>query len=112
MQIVAAELDTDNLKLDDLGGAAGTTIGAELEAIMLTGTCIDVSFARNGDPYPRGTQLILQDSAGRALQDTLVMSNLGYFQLKTAPGMLMLGPSLCPESDLLCACQHAPVIMC
>ena len=61
-------------------------IGAELEAIMLTGACIDTAFERSEELHPRGTQLVLQDSRSKSLQDTVVMSNLGYFQLKTTPG--------------------------
>lgn len=43
---------------------------------------------------PRGVQLHLGSSKQPHLQDTLVMSNLGYFQLKSAPGAwtLQLAP--------------------
>lgn len=43
---------------------------------------------------PRGVQLHLGNSNQSHLQDTLVMSNLGYFQLKAAPGAwtLQLAP--------------------
>lgn len=91
LQVTHAELDTDNLKLDDLGDAQGTEIGLELEAIMLTGSCIDTAFESSESLHPRGTQLVLQNSQSQPLQDTLVMSNLGYFQLKTVPGNLCCG---------------------
>lgn len=44
--------------------------------------------------YPRGVQLHLGSCKQPHLQDTLVMSNLGYFQLKSAPGAwnLQLAP--------------------
>ena len=44
--------------------------------------------------YPRGVQLHLGSRKQPRLQDTLVMSNLGYFQLKSAPGAwtLQLAP--------------------
>lgn len=44
--------------------------------------------------YPRGVQLHLGSRKQPHLQDTLVMSNLGYFQLKSAPGAwtLQLAP--------------------
>lgn len=44
--------------------------------------------------YPRGVQLHLGSPTQPHLQDTLVMSNLGYFQLKSAPGAwtLQLAP--------------------
>lgn len=35
---------------------------------------------------PRGVQLHLGSKSQPHLEDTLVMSNLGYFQLKAAPG--------------------------
>jgi UDP-glucose:glycoprotein glucosyltransferase len=87
LQVVSADLDTDNLKLDDLGDAPGMEVRVELEAVMLTGACIDTAFEKSEDLHPRGTQLILQDSHAKPLQDTLVMQNFGYFQLKTSPGV-------------------------
>ena len=43
---------------------------------------------------PRGVQLVLGTPQQPALVDTIVMSNLGYFQLKAAPGAfdLQLAP--------------------
>jgi UDP-glucose:glycoprotein glucosyltransferase len=35
---------------------------------------------------PRGVQLWLARGRQRHLRDTLVMSNLGYFQLQASPG--------------------------
>lgn len=43
---------------------------------------------------PRGVQLHLGDVSRPHVSDTLVMSNLGYFQLKSAPGVWSL--SLAP----------------
>jgi hypothetical protein len=40
---VRAEYDLDNLRLGDLGAATTLDVGFELEALMLTGSCIDVS---------------------------------------------------------------------
>lgn len=37
--------------------------------------------------HPRGVQLQLGTESQPAVVDTLVMSNLGYFQLKAAPGV-------------------------
>ena len=105
-QVVSTELDTDNLKLDDLGDAPGMEIGAELEAIMLTGACIDTAFETNEELHPRGTQLLLQDSRSKPLQDTIVMSNLGYFQLKTAPGGPLLSWHACCRT-VQCRSIHA-----
>lgn len=39
---------------------------------------------------PRGVQLHLGTAAQPRLVDTLVMANLGYFQLKAAPGVFAL----------------------
>ena len=39
---------------------------------------------------PRGVQLVLGTEQEPALVDTLVMSNLGYFQLKARPGAFAL----------------------
>jgi UDP-glucose:glycoprotein glucosyltransferase len=39
---------------------------------------------------PRGVQLILGTEQEPAMVDTIVMSNLGYFQLKARPGAFLL----------------------
>lgn len=41
----------------------------------------------NTNQPTRGLELILGDSVQPHLQDTLVMTNLGYFQLKANPGV-------------------------
>ena len=76
-QVVSTELDTDNLKLDDLGDAPGMEIGAELEAIMLTGACIDTAFETNEELHPRGTQLLLQDSRSSPCRTPSLCRTLG-----------------------------------
>lgn len=86
MQVAEAPLDTDNLKLAQLGEQATLEIALRLEALLLTGTCIDITATQQKDFYPRGTQLVLGSVADPAGQDTLVMSNLGYLQLKSQPG--------------------------
>jgi UDP-glucose:glycoprotein glucosyltransferase len=50
--------------------------------VLITGSCEDVT---SRDP-PNGLQLLLGTSAQPHVTDTLVMSNLGYFQLKATPG--------------------------
>lgn len=47
---------------------------------------------------PRGVQLWLGTGTAPHMKDTLVMSNLGYFQLKAAPGAWNL--SLAPGAPL------------
>ena len=51
--------------------------------VLITGACEDVS---SNDP-PSGLQLLLGTATQPHRTDTLVMSNLGYFQLKAAPGV-------------------------
>lgn len=159
---MAAEHDLDNLRLEELGpGRPAMETLFELEALMLTGMCLDLSslaarlreqvceasgvgprgwqcggWADSGtcwvqppeaclqlpagqlscappcaahlQIHPRGVQLqLLPLSAppeARPLVDTLVMSNLGYFQLKSGPGLwkLKLAPGGLP---LLLACS-------
>jgi len=87
-----APADLDNIRLTDL---PGDHLYAEyaLEHIVVTGGCMDVT---QGQP-PRGLELVMAHAASPAdRQDTLVMSNLGYFQLKGNPGVWRL--SLKPGS--------------
>ncbi len=49
----------------------------ELEALLVTGSCVDVAPVKREDVHPRGVQLALGTPGGAALVDTLVMSNLG-----------------------------------
>ena len=63
----------------------------ELEALLVTGTCVDFAAASHAELYPRGAQLVLGSPGGSRLEDTLVMSNLGYFQLKAKPGVRTVG---------------------
>ncbi|EFN52002.1 hypothetical protein CHLNCDRAFT_59065 [Chlorella variabilis] len=104
---VQAEADLDNLRLEELGpGVAAAEAVFELEALMLTGMCLDLASlaARMREQiHPRGVQLQLQalsaPEAAPPLVDTLVMSNLGYFQLKAGPGLwkLKLAPGRSQE---------------
>lgn len=77
--------DLDNVILRDMAGG-GSTLHAEyvLQSLIVEGSCVD----ENEDP-PQGLQL--QMSKAPLHVDTLVMSNLGYFQLKTpTPGRWLL----------------------
>ncbi|ESN93236.1 hypothetical protein HELRODRAFT_115758 [Helobdella robusta] len=58
----------------------------ELEKLLLEGHCYDVV---SGNP-PRGLQFVLGTNSTPALVDTIVMANLGYFQLKASPGLWYL----------------------
>lgn len=77
--------DLDNVILRDMAGG-GSTLHAEyvLQSLIVEGSCVD----ENEDP-PQGLQL--QMSKPPLYVDTVVMSNLGYFQLKTpTPGRWLL----------------------
>lgn len=84
--------DLDNLKLIDVPESVAYA-EFELEAIMLTGACSDKTDSARGAP-PRGLQLHLGTLQQPHVVDTLVMANLGYFQLKAGPGLWQL--SLAP----------------
>lgn len=87
VQVTDAELDLDNLQLSQLGTSSALHVSAGLEALLISGSCIDVAATSNAGLHPRGVQLALNSQAEPHVQDTLVMSNLGYFQLKAGPGV-------------------------
>ncbi|KAI8470132.1 MAG: hypothetical protein J3K34DRAFT_469371 [Monoraphidium minutum] len=82
--------DLDNLRLADVPEAVAYA-EYELEAVMLTGSCTEaLGQGRRGAP-PRGLELQLGTPATPRIEDTLVMSTMGYFQLKASPGLWQLG---------------------
>ncbi|EDW79389.1 uncharacterized protein Dwil_GK20450 [Drosophila willistoni] len=80
VEAVRAVYDLDNIKLRDIGGPVHSEF--DLEYLLLEGHCFD---AGSGAP-PRGLQLVLGTKTQPTLVDTIVMANLGYFQLKSNPG--------------------------
>lgn len=80
VEAVRAVYDLDNIKLTDIGGPVHSEF--DLEYLLLEGHCFDAS---SGAP-PRGLQLVLGTQSQPTLVDTIVMANLGYFQLKANPG--------------------------
>lgn len=80
---VIAIHDLDNIILQKLSGKTMTAV-FELEALVVTGQCYE-----NGEP-PRGLQLLLGTRFAPHMVDTIVMANLGYWQLKAAPGVMTL----------------------
>lgn len=97
VESVSTPYDLDNIHLDQVDGP-GIFADFELEHLLLEGHCFEQS---TGNP-PRGLQFILttnitaQQAATNKLvdnqqltkeQDTIVMANLGYFQLKANPGV-------------------------
>ncbi|KDP38843.1 hypothetical protein JCGZ_05000 [Jatropha curcas] len=86
---VIAVHDLDNILLENLGDTRTLQAVFELEALVLTGHCSE----KDQDP-PRGLQLILGTKSTPHLVDTIVMANLGYWQMKVSPGVwyLQLAP--------------------
>lgn len=84
VQAVRSPHDLDNIHLQEVSGVV--TAEYELEHLLLEGHCFDLS---TGQP-PRGLQFTLGTSREPLLHDTIVMANLGYFQLKANPGAWIL----------------------
>ncbi|KAG0339474.1 hypothetical protein BG000_002022 [Podila horticola] len=78
--------DLDNLKLSSLTGSSritGVQAKFELQHILVEGFARDIS----QKVPPKGAQFILGTKAEPHVADTLVMANMGYFQLKANPGV-------------------------
>ncbi|KAG0222421.1 hypothetical protein BGW42_006609 [Actinomortierella wolfii] len=78
--------DMDNLKLASLSGAArreGVEADFELQHILVEGFARDIT--RRAPP--KGAQFLLGTKTEPHVVDTLVMANMGYFQLKANPGV-------------------------
>ncbi|KAK1548954.1 hypothetical protein Q3G72_001893 [Acer saccharum] len=95
---VIAIHDLDNILLENLGDTRTLQAVFELEALVLTGHCSE----KDHEP-PRGLQLILGTKSSPHLVDTLVMANLGYWQMKVFPGVwyLQLAPGRSSELYVL-----------
>lgn len=84
VEVVRSVYDLDNIKLSDINGPVHSEY--ELEYLLLEGHCFDSS---SGSP-PRGLQFTLGTKDTPIIVDTIVMANLGYFQLKANPGAWVL----------------------
>ena len=83
-----ANMDLDNILLTNLeDNQSGVSAVYELESILIEGHCLDSS---NRSP-PRGLEFEISSPSNSEKKDTLVMANLGYFQLKAHPGVWRLG---------------------
>merc|ERR1711871_78196 len=71
--------DTDNILLSKAPN--GVYVEPEFENLLVTGNCDDLTHGRP----PSGLQLEMTN--GYTAVDTLVMQNLGYFQMKGNPGV-------------------------
>ncbi|XP_039598416.1 UDP-glucose:glycoprotein glucosyltransferase 1-like, partial [Polypterus senegalus] len=79
VEAVRSSYDLDNIHLKEIDGLVRAEY--ELGHLLLEGHCFD---ATNGQP-PRGLQFTLGLKSNLLIQDTIVMANLGYFQLKSQP---------------------------
>lgn len=95
---VVAIHDLDNILLENLGDVNTLQAVFELEALLLTGHCTE----KDHEP-PRGLQLILGTRRIPHMVDTLVMANLGYWQMKVSPGIwyLQIAPGRSSELYML-----------
>lgn len=82
--LIRSVYDLDNIRLSDIGGPVHSEY--ELEYLLLEGHCFDTT---TGSP-PRGLQFVLGTKEQDVIVDTIVMANLGYFQLKANPGAWIL----------------------
>lgn len=83
-----ANMDLDNILLSSLKETqSGVSAVYELERILVEGHCLD-SVTKSP---PRGLQFEISSPSKSVKKDTLVMANLGYFQLKALPGVWNLG---------------------
>jgi UDP-glucose:glycoprotein glucosyltransferase len=93
----------DNLRLADIHEESGTVYaGYELEYLLLEGHCVDSTM---GQP-PRGLQFILGSKDRPDQYDTIVMANLGYFQLKANPGAWYLQLREGKSKDIYSIASH------
>lgn len=80
----SALYDLDNLRLGDLPDSLDTVNAIfTLESLLVAGQCFDQTQSQP----PAGLQLELRDNVHGAVADTVVMQNLGYFQLQANPGV-------------------------
>jgi UDP-glucose:glycoprotein glucosyltransferase len=84
VEVVRAVYDLDNIRLSEINGPVHSEY--ELEYLLLEGHCFDTT---TGAP-PRGLQITLGTEQQPIVVDTIVMANLGYFQLKANPGAWIL----------------------
>ncbi|CAH0722695.1 unnamed protein product, partial [Brenthis ino] len=84
VECVKSVYDLDNIRLADVDSVVHSEF--ELEYLLLEGHAWDTSL---GTP-PRGLQLVLGTRGRPETMDTIVMANLGYFQLKANPGAWIL----------------------
>ncbi|XP_050308475.1 UDP-glucose:glycoprotein glucosyltransferase isoform X2 [Anthonomus grandis grandis] len=84
VEVVRSVYDLDNIRLENVESNVHSEY--ELEYLLLEGHCFEQT---TGSP-PRGLQITLGTENRPVIVDTIVMANLGYFQLKANPGAWLL----------------------
>ncbi|XP_039296318.1 UDP-glucose:glycoprotein glucosyltransferase [Nilaparvata lugens] len=84
VESIVSPYDLDNIRLEEVESAVHSQF--ELEHLLLEGHCFEATM---GNP-PRGLQMTLGTETQPVVVDTIVMANLGYFQLKANPGAWLL----------------------
>ncbi|XP_003928254.3 UDP-glucose:glycoprotein glucosyltransferase 2 isoform X2 [Saimiri boliviensis] len=84
VETVHSNCDLDNIHLKDTEKTV--TAEYELEYLVLEGHCFD----KMTEQPPQGLQFTLGTKNKPVVVDTIVMANLGYFQLKANPGAWIL----------------------
>ena len=84
VEVIDSVYDLDNIKLENFENSVHSEY--ELEYLLLEGHCLDV----DKRIPPRGLQFNLGTQQHPKMVDTIVMANLGYFQLKANPGSWIL----------------------
>ena len=80
----AATIDTDAMRCtDDVECEREIIVEYEINNFIVQGRCYEDATS----VPPNGLQLVLNDRGGRVASDTIVMQNLGYFQLRTKPSI-------------------------
>lgn len=113
IQASNASQDIDNLRCDD--NSCGDTSSSDvtevtygLKNLLAAGHCFEMKRGAIQQLPPNGLQLILSDpnsnsnknNSSSIRSDTLVMQNLGYFQLQASPGLWRLGLAQGRASEL------------
>ncbi|KAK7083347.1 UDP-glucose:glycoprotein glucosyltransferase 1, partial [Halocaridina rubra] len=100
VEVVESVYDLDNIKLESV--ESGVHSEFELEYLLLEGHCFEQS---SGNP-PRGLQFTLGNRQHPVMVDTIVMANLGYFQLKANPGAWLLRLRQGRSADIYAVASH------
>ncbi|XP_071549472.1 UDP-glucose:glycoprotein glucosyltransferase 1 isoform X4 [Panulirus ornatus] len=100
VEVVQSLYDLDNIKLELV--ESGVHSEFELEHLLLEGHCFEQS---SGNP-PRGLQFTLGNRQQPVMVDTIVMANLGYFQLKANPGAWLLKLRQGRSNDIYSIASH------